>query len=52
MEPKNYNKVVNVRKKKQPQRYIEQISGYQWEEERRREGQYRDRGVRNPNYSV
>ena len=26
----NYNKLVNITKKKQTQRYREQISGYQW----------------------
>ena len=31
VEPKNYNKLVNITKKKQTQRYTEQNSGYQWQ---------------------
>ena len=32
MESKEYNKLVNITKKKQTLRYREQTSGYQWEE--------------------
>ena len=31
VEPKKYNKLVNITKKKQTQRYTEQNSGYQWQ---------------------
>ena len=30
MESKKYNKLVNITKKKQTQRYRKQTSGYQW----------------------
>ena len=48
VESKKYNKLANVIKK-QTHRYREQTSGYQ-EGEARREGQYRDRGLRGPIY--
>ena len=35
-ESKKYNKLVNIIKKKQTQRYGEQDSSYQWEEGRGR----------------
>ena len=34
VEPKKYNKLVNLTKKKQTHRYGEQISGYLWGEGR------------------
>ena len=39
---------MNIRKKKQTERYREQTSGYQWGEGR--EGQHRDEGLRGTNY--
>ena len=50
MESKKYNKVVNIIKR-QTHRYKEQVSGYQWCEERR-EGQDRGRGLRGTNYYI
>ena len=51
MESKNYNKVVNITKKKQTHRYREQTSGYQWGEWERGnigvgEGRHKLLGVR------
>ena len=43
VEPKKYNKLVNITKKKQTYRYREQTSGYQWGEGKG-VGQYRSRG--------
>ena len=51
MESKKYNKIVNITKKKQTQRYREQISGYQWGEGRG-EGKYRGRGLRGTDYKI
>ena len=42
---------MNIKKKKQTQRYREQTSGYQWGEERG-EGQDWGRGLRGTNYHV
>ena len=42
MEYKNYNKLVNITKKKQTHRYKEQTNDYQWWGG---EGQYRDGAV-------
>ena len=42
VECKDYNKLVNITKKKQTHGCTEQISGYQWGEGRG-EGQYRGR---------
>ena len=49
MESKKYNKLVNVTKNKQTDRYREQDSGYQCGE-KRGEGQERDGGLRGTNY--
>ena len=46
---KKYNKVVNIKKKKQTHIYREQTSGYQWGEGGGK-GQYRDRGPGDMNY--
>ena len=51
MESKKYNKLVNITKKKQTQRYRKQTSGYQWGE-RSGEGQYKGRGLTAINYYV
>ena len=32
MDSKKYNQLLNITKKKQTHRYIEQTSGYQWRE--------------------
>ena len=50
VESKQYNKPVNITKKKQTHRYREQTSAYQWEEGS--SGQHRGRGVRGINYEV
>ena len=42
---------MNRTKKKQMHKYREQISGYQWREERE-EGKYRGKGLRGTNYYV
>ena len=42
VESKKYNKIVNITKKKQTQRYREQTSGYQWGDGRGMEGQDRE----------
>ena len=47
MESKKYNKVVNITKKQQPERYREQTSAYQWGGGK---GQYRGGGVGGTNY--
>ena len=39
---KKYNKLVNITKKKHTYSYREQISGYQWDEGRRRNSGVRD----------
>ena len=49
MESKNYNKLVNITKKKQTHRYREQTSGYQWGGGG---GVYRVGGVEGTNYWV
>ena len=49
MEPKKYNKLANLTKKKQTHRFREQTSGYQWGEGRREE-QDSGSGVRDTNY--
>ena len=46
---KKYNKLVNITKKKQTQRYRELTSDTQWGEGKREE-QHRGRGVRGTNY--
>ena len=51
MESKKHNKLVNITKKKQTHRYIEQTSGYQWRKGRW-EGQYKGRGLKGKNYFV
>ena len=51
VECKDYNKLVNITKKKQTHGCTEQISGYQWGEGRG-EGQYWGRGLRGRNYYV
>ena len=51
VEYKKYNKLVNVTKKKQTDRYREQSGGYQWGEGSG-EGQYRVRGLRGTNYYI
>ena len=48
MEAKNYNKLVNITKKKHTYRYREQTSGYLWGKGKG-EGQYRGRRVRDTN---
>ena len=42
---------MNITKKKQTQRYREQISGYQWGEGKR-EGQDKSRELRGTNYYI
>ena len=49
VEPKKYNKLVTVTKKKQTHRYRQQTGSHQWREGRG-EGKYRGRGVRGTNY--
>ena len=49
MEYKEYNKLVNITKKKQIHRYREQTSGYQWGEGRG-EGHYRGGVLGGTNY--
>ena len=51
VECKKHNKLVNItkKKKKQTQRYREEISGYHWGEGRR-ERKYRGMGIRGTNY--
>ena len=51
VESKNYNKLVNVTKKKQTHWYREWASGYPWGDGSG-DGQYRDRGWRGTNYLV
>ena len=51
VESKKYNKLVNIRKKKQTHKYRDQASGYQWGEGKG-EGQYRNRGSRGINHYV
>ena len=51
VKSKKYNKLVNIRKKKQTHKYRGQTSGYQWGD-RRGEGQYRGRWERGTNYYV
>ena len=48
VESKKYKKLVNITKKKQIHRYTEQISGYQWGEEKG-EGHNRSRELRGTN---
>ena len=47
MESKQYNKLVNITKKKEIHRFREQTIGYQWGE-----GQESGKGLRDTNYNV
>ena len=48
MEPKKYNRLVNLTQKKQTHRQREQISGYQWGEGEEEE-KYKGRGLKGMN---
>ena len=51
VEPKKYNKLGNITKKKQTHTYREQTSGYQWGEGRGKR-QYRGKELRGTNYYI